>query len=177
MAGFTGPRAHEVGHQEADLGGGEELAGALAGAFRELAQQVLVGAAQEVGLHVGEAEAVAGVGEGFDDGGEPSRVDVALAVAFGGEVHHVDHAGQRWVVTDDGADGPGQVLANVVRAGAVPLAVKRPSVRLAAAEDGPARFRRQVEAQQLVVAFGNLLRRGAVAVFLGEAGDFVVEDV
>ena len=58
-------------HQEADLGGGEELAGTLAGAFRKLAQQVLVGAAQEVGLHVGEAEAVAGVGEGFDDGGEP----------------------------------------------------------------------------------------------------------
>ena len=107
----------------------------------------------------------------------PSRVDVALAVAFGGEVHHVDHAGQRWVVTDDGADGPGQVLAHVVRAGAVPLAVERPSVRLAAAENGPARFRRQVEAQQLVVAFGNLLRRGAVAVFLGEAGDFVVEDI
>ena len=90
MASFAGPRAQEVGHQEADLGGGKKLAGTLAGAFRKLAQQVFVGAAQEVGLHVGEAEAVAGVGKGLDDGGKLGRVDVALAVAFGGEVQQVD---------------------------------------------------------------------------------------
>ena len=62
-----------MGHEEADLGGGEELARALAGTLGEFAEQVLVGAAQEVGLHVGEAQAVAGVGESLDDGGESGR--------------------------------------------------------------------------------------------------------
>ena len=92
MACLAGPRSHKVGQQETDLCGGEELARALAGALRELAQQVLIGAAQEIGLHVGEPEAVSGVGEGLYDGGEPGRVDVALAVALGGEVHEVDDA-------------------------------------------------------------------------------------
>ena len=53
MTRLAGPGAHDVGHQEADLGGREELARALAGALGELAEQVLVGAAQEVRLHVG----------------------------------------------------------------------------------------------------------------------------
>ena len=69
-------------HQEADLCGGEELARALAGALGKLAQQVLVGAAQEVGLHVGQAEPVSGIGEGLHDGGEAGRIEVALAVAL-----------------------------------------------------------------------------------------------
>ena len=59
VAILAGPWAHDVRHEETDLGGGEELAGALAGTFGELAQQVLVGAAEEVGLHVGETEPVA----------------------------------------------------------------------------------------------------------------------
>ena len=69
--------------------------GALARALGELAQQVLVGAAEEVGLHVGEAEPVARVGEGLDHAAQLGRVDVTLAVALGGEVDHVDDARQR----------------------------------------------------------------------------------
>ena len=53
VARLAGPGTHEVGHEETDLCGGEELARALAGTLRELAEQVLVGATQEVGLHVG----------------------------------------------------------------------------------------------------------------------------
>ena len=82
VACLAGPGAHQVRHQEADLCGGEELARALAGALGELAEQVLVGAAQEVGLHVGKAKAVAGIGEGLDDGGEARRVEIALGVAL-----------------------------------------------------------------------------------------------
>ena len=54
VAIVAGLRAHDVRHQEPDFGRGEKLARALAGPFRELAQQVFVGATQEVGLDVGE---------------------------------------------------------------------------------------------------------------------------
>ena len=67
VAVLAGPRPHDVRHEEADLGRREEFAGALARAFRELPQQVFVGAAEEIRLHVGKAEAVAGIGEGLDD--------------------------------------------------------------------------------------------------------------
>ena len=113
VARLAGPWAHDMGHEEADLGGGKELARALAGALGELAEQVFVSAAQEVGLHVGEAQPVSGIGEGLDDGGEARRVEIALGVALGGEVHQVDDAGEGRVVTNDGADGPRQVLADV----------------------------------------------------------------
>ena len=72
--------------------GGEELAGALAGTFGELVQQVFVGATEEVGLHVGKAEPIARIGKGLDDGGELGRVDVALAIALGREIDKVDDA-------------------------------------------------------------------------------------
>ena len=107
-------RAHDVRHQEADLGRGEELTRALARAFRELAQQVLVGAAEEVGLHVGQAQPIARIGEGLDDTAQLRRVDVALAVPLGGEVDDVDDAGKRRVVLDDGAHRLGQVLADIL---------------------------------------------------------------
>jgi hypothetical protein len=48
-------RAQDPGHQEADLGRREEFAGALAGTLCELAEEVLVGATEEVGLHIGES--------------------------------------------------------------------------------------------------------------------------
>ena len=132
VAVLAGLRAHDVRHQEADLGRREELAGALARAFGELPQQVLVGAAEEIGLHVGEAEAVARIGEGLDDAAQLGRVDVALAVALGGEVDDVDDARQRRVVLHDGAHRLGQVLADVLRARAAALIVSRPVERLRA---------------------------------------------
>ena len=109
---LAGPGAHDVGHQEADLGRGEELARALAGTFRELAQQVLVGAAEEVGLYIGKAQPVAGIGEGFDHGGELGRVDVALAVALRREIDQVDDARERGVFA---ARRPGQPWSGVPR--------------------------------------------------------------
>ena len=114
VAFLARPRAHDVRHQETDLGRREEFTGALARAFGKLPQQVFVGAAEEIRLHVGEAEPVARIGEGLDDGAQLGRVDVALAVALGGEVHHVDDAGERRVLLDDGANRLGQVLADVL---------------------------------------------------------------
>jgi len=54
-------------HEETDLGGREKFAGTLARALGEFAQKVFVAAAEEVGLDVFKAEAVAGIGEDLDD--------------------------------------------------------------------------------------------------------------
>ena len=177
VAGLAGPGPHYVGHQEADLGGGEELARTLAGALRELAQQVLVGAAQKVRLHVGEAEPVARVGEGLDDGSEAGRVEVALAVALGGEVHEVYDAGERRIPPHDGTHCHGQVLADVAGPRAAALGVRRPFVGLPTADDVPAGLRGQVEAHQLVVALRDFLCDGAVPELLGQPLYLVVEHV
>ena len=48
---------------------------------------------------------------------------------------------------------------------------------LTTADDAPSRLRGQVEAQQLVVALGDLPGDVAVSVFLGQPLDFVVEDI
>ncbi len=48
---------------------------------------------------------------------------------------------------------------------------------LPTADDRPARLGRQVEAQQSVVALGDLERRVAVAIFLGQPIDLVVEHI
>ena len=177
MAFLARPRAHEMGHEHADFGRGEELARALAGPFRELAQQIFVRASEEVGLYVGEAEAVARVGEGFDDRGQLGGVDVALAVALRGEVHEVDDTRKRGVVPGDRTRRSGQMLPDVSGPRGTAPVVGRPVVGGAAADDAPARFRGQVEAQQGVVDVGDLGSDLPVAVFLGQPVDFVVEDV
>ena len=177
MAVLAGPRAHDVRHQKADLGRGEKLSRALARSLGELAQQVFVSAAEEIGLHIGEAEPVARVGEGFDHGGEPGRVDVALAVARGRKIHEVDDARESGVVTRHRPRGPGQMLADVGWAGAPAALVGQPVVGFAASDDGPACFRRQIETQEPMVRFGNLQRGGAVAVAFGQTRDLVVEYV
>ena len=72
MAILARPWSHDMRHQEADLGRREKLARALSRAFREFAEQVLVGAAQKIGLHIGKAKAIARIGEGLDNAGEAS---------------------------------------------------------------------------------------------------------
>ena len=57
------------------------------------------------------------------------------------------------------------------------LVVQWPFVRLASTDDAPPRFRRKIEAQQRMVAFGDLKRGLAVAVLLGQPVDLVVEHV
>ena len=44
-------------------------------------------------------------------------------------------------------------------------------------DDAPARYGRHVEAQQLMIALGDLERRCAVTVLLGQPFDLVVEDI
>ena len=166
-----------MGHEEADLGGGEELARALTGTFGKFAEQVLVGAAQEVGLHVGQAEPVSGIGEGLHHVGELGRVEVALAVALGGEIDEIDDARKRGILPHNRPHSPGQMLADVAGPRASAPVVEGPRVSFASADDSPAGFRRQVEAQQIVVIFRDLLRDLVVSKFLGQAIDLVVEDV
>ena len=115
------PWAHDMRHQEADLGRREELARALARAFGEFAQEVLIGAAQEVRLHVGKPQAIAGIGEGLDDDAQLRRIDVALAIPLGGEVDDVDHAGKLRVLFHDRAHRLSQMLADILRPRARPF--------------------------------------------------------
>src|SRR3990167_3838427 len=113
-------------HQESDFSRGEELARALARAFSELAKQVLVSSAKEIGLHVCEAQTVAGVREGLDNTAKFGRIDVTFAIALGSEVHNVDHAGEGRVMLDYGAHGLGQMLADVARRGRTSALVRQP---------------------------------------------------
>ncbi len=177
MAILAGAGPHDMRHQEADLGRGEELARALARAFRELAQQIFVGAPEEIGLHIGKAQAIARIGERLDHEAQLRRVDVALAVSLGGEIDDIDHAGERGVLLDDGAHRLGQVLADVLGLGALALVVQRPLDGFAPADRAPSGLGRQIEAQQGMVALGDLERRVAVAVVLGEPRDLVVEHI
>ena len=60
-------RTHELSYKETDLRWRKELTGALAGTLGELTQQIFVSAPKEIGLYVGQPEAVARIGEGFHD--------------------------------------------------------------------------------------------------------------
>ena len=61
--------------------------------------------------------------------------------------------------------------------GALALVVQRPLNSFAAADCAPSSLRRQIEAKQRVVALGDLKRRIAVAVVLGEPRDLIVEHI
>ena len=69
------------------------------------------------------------------------------------------------------------MFADVLGSRASLPVVKRPFVAFAAVDDAPSGFGWQVEAQQFVIAFGDLKRGGAVVIFLGQAPDLVVEDI
>ena len=130
--------------------GVKEFTRALAGAFGKFPQEEFVGAAKKIGLNVGKSQAVARIGEGFDDLGEFRRVDIAFSIALGGEIYKVNDARERGVISHDGADRFCQVLANILRACASPLVI-RPIITLSPIYDSPSRLGWQVEAQQAMV--------------------------
>ena len=78
---------------------------------------------------------------------------------------------------NDGAHGHRQVLADVAGSCAAPLSVEEPVVGLSTANDAPSGLRRQVEAQQVVVALCDLLCDGAVPKLLGQPVNLIVEHV
>ena len=86
----AGPGLEHPGHDAADRGRGVELAGALAAALGELADEVFVALADDVCLNVGQPEALGA--DGLDEVGEAVVVKVALAVGGGVEVDAVDDA-------------------------------------------------------------------------------------
>ena len=96
------------GHEHGHLSGRVELPGALALPLGELPQQVLVGSAQDVGLHVVEAEAVLGVVEDLHQGAEPLVVHDPLPGGRGVEVGDVDDALEPGVLPGDGPHGVGE---------------------------------------------------------------------
>ena len=58
--GHAGLRLEHTGHDGADLGRGVELAGALAAAFGELADEIFLALADDVGFDVIEPQALGG---------------------------------------------------------------------------------------------------------------------
>ena len=102
----------DAGHDSADLGRGVELAGALAAALGELADEVFVALADDVGLDVVEPEALGA--DGLDQVGEAVVVEVALAVGGGVEVDAVDDALQERIFPGDGPHVGGDTFADLV---------------------------------------------------------------
>src|SRR5439155_22919109 len=136
----------DMGHQKPDFGRREELARALPRPFSELAEEVLVGAPEKVWRNVGQAQAIARIRKRLDHSTELRRVDVALAVALGGEIDHINHARERGVVLHDEAHGFREVLADVLRSFVWwPIEFRSPADRR------PSSLRRQLEAEKRVV--------------------------
>ncbi len=162
----AGLGVHDSGHDEADLGRGVELAGALAAALGELADEILIAAADDVGLDVIETESLGA--DGLDEVAQAGVVDIALAVGGGVEVDAVDDALEQRVGVGDGAEVGGELLADLVRE---------------RADDGPdvvvgvLRLQREEEADELLVVLHQLERLGPRADLLGDAVDLVVEHV
>ena len=98
---------HEHGH----LAGCVELARALALALGELPQQVLVGPADDVGLHVVEAESIIGVVQDLHQRSEPPVIDDPLPGRRDVEVGDVDHAREPGVLPGDRPDRVRQQFA------------------------------------------------------------------
>lgn len=156
----------DAGHDGADLGRGVELAGALAAALGELADEVFVALADDVGLDVVEPEALGA--DGLDEVGEAVVVEVALTVGGGVEVNTVDDALQERVFPGDGPHVGGDAFADLVGE---------------LADDGPdgllgiVRDEGEVEADELRVTLCELEGPLARADLLGDAVHLVIEDV
>ena len=159
-------RVHDAGDDEADLSRRVEFAGALSAAFGELADQVFVAAADDVGLDVVETETLRA--DLLDEIREAVVVDVALAVGRGIEVDPVDDALEQRVRVGDGAQVRRKLFADLVgqRADDRPDGIVR-----------VLRLQRQVEAHKLLVVLDQLERLGARTDFLGDAVQLVIEYV
>ena len=142
------PRAHDLRHEEADFGRRENSPALCPEPFGELSQEIFVGAAEKVGLHVGQAQPIARIGERLDNEAQLRWIDVALAIALGGEIDDVDDAGKTRILFDDRARRFRQMLADVFGLRALASLVDSPFDRLASADRAPSRLRRQVEADR-----------------------------
>ena len=126
----------------------------------ELAQEVLVGAAQDIGLDVAQAQPV--LAEHLYQFPQPVIPHHALPRLRGVEIHRVNHPRQFGVLARDGAHRVGERLA-------------QPGGQFG--QVAPAGGRRQVEAHQVVVVLDQPLGGRAAAELVAQAGDLVVEDV
>ena len=134
-------------HDGADLGRGVEFAGALATTFGELADEVFVAFADDVGLNVVEPEALGA--DCLNEVGEAVVVEVTLAVGGGVEVYAVYDSLKERILFGDGSHEGGDAFADLVGE----LADDRP--------DGLIRMFRhegEVKADKLVVSSGELER-------------------
>lgn len=153
-------------HDHADLFWRVELAGAGDAALGEFADEIFVGAADDIGLDVGEPEAL--LADALDQIAQAVVVEIAHAVGGGVEIDPVDDSLEERVLVGDVAQDRGELLADLVGK----LANDRPD-RIV----GILRLQRQEETDQLFVMLDELERFGARADFLGDAVQLVVENV
>ncbi len=156
----------DAGHDLADFSEGVELAGALSATFGELADEVFVALADDIGLNVLEPQSLGA--DGLDQVGEAVVVEVAQAVGGSVEVNTVDDALQGLVFPGDGPHVGSHAFADLVRE----LANDRPD-RLF----GIFRHEGKIEADELVVGLDELEGHLPRADLCGNAIHFVVEDV
>ncbi len=156
----------DAGHNLADFSGSVKLARALPASFGELADEVFVALADDIGLNVLEPQALGA--DGLNQVGEAVVVEVALAVGGSVEVNTVNDALQGLVFQSDGPHVGGDAFADLVRE----LANDRPD-RLF----GIFRHEGEIEADELVVGFDELEGHLPRADLCGNAVHFVIEDV
>ena len=156
----------DAGHDLADFSRGVKLAGALPASFGELADEVFVALADDVGLNVFEPQAFGA--DGLNQVGEAVVVEVAQAVGGSVEVNTVDDALQGLVFPGDGPHVGSHAFADLVRE----LTNDRPD-RLF----GIVRHEGKIEADELVVGLDELEGHLPRADLCGNAVHFVVEDV
>ena len=156
----------DAGHDLADFSGSVELAGALTASFGELADEVFVALADDIGLNVLEPEALGA--DSLDEVGEAVVVEFALAVGGSVEVDAINNTLQGLVFTSDGPHVGGYAFADLVRE----LANDRPDWLF-----GIVRYEGEIEADELVVGLGELEGLLPRADLCGNAVHFVIEDV
>ena len=164
--GHAGLGLKHAGHDGSDFGRSVELAGALAATLGELANQILVALADDIGLDVVKPQTLGA--DRFDQIGKRIVIQVALAVGGGIEIHPVDNALQGRVLPGDGPHVSSDLFPNPVGD---------------LADDGPdgllriVRHEGEVEADQLVVGLDKLESLLARAHLLGDSVQFIIEHV
>lgn len=137
----SGLGVHEARDEEADFGGSVEFARALAAAFGEFADEVFVAAADDVGLDIGQTEAL--FADALDQIAETVVGEIADAVSGGVEVDAIDDAVEQRIFVGDGPQARGKLLAD---------AIGEP------ADDGPegligvGGFKREIVADEFLIA-------------------------
>ena len=152
-------RFQDASYEDCDFPRRVKLPGCLSLALGEFSQQVLVGPAEYVRLHVLQAKPVAA--QGLDQGGKAPLIHDGLTGSGFVEVLDVYDALELGVLPGHGPDGVGEVLSQA--RGLLP-------------DPGPPSKLRDVEVHRLAVLLGHECGK-LIPEFLGQLVDLILEHV